>query len=76
MTDGIRTDVVFDAATAAPAALLWMRSVKGTGRIGLMSIYKVSAPGDLAALTYGEIDLKGTCIHTSEDFSKALFLLD
>lgn len=75
-TEGRGTDVVFDAAGTAPAALLWTRLVKRTGRVVLLSIYKDPAPVDLAAVTYGEIDLKGTCIYTFEDFSKALSFVD
>ncbi|NIQ39431.1 MAG: alcohol dehydrogenase catalytic domain-containing protein [Proteobacteria bacterium] len=69
-------DVVFDCAGVPPAASLATQLVKRTGRIVIVSIYKKPVPLDLAAVTYGEIQMIGTCIYTFDDFSRAISLLE
>jgi 2-desacetyl-2-hydroxyethyl bacteriochlorophyllide A dehydrogenase len=76
ITEGKEIDVVFDAAGSPAAALLGTALVKRTGRIVIVSIYKEPAPYDLAAVTYGEIQIQGSCIYTFKDFSKAIGLAE
>ena len=75
-TKGREIDVVFDAAGFPPTALLGTQLVKRTGRIVIVSIYKSPVPYDLAAVTYGEVQILGACIYTFQDFSKAISLLE
>lgn len=75
-TGGREIDVVFDAAASPAAALLGTQLVRRAGRIVIVSIYKEPVPYDLAMLTYGEIQVMGSCIYTYKDFGKALSLLN
>jgi (R,R)-butanediol dehydrogenase/meso-butanediol dehydrogenase/diacetyl reductase len=76
VTAGREIDVVFDAAGAPPAALLATALVRRTGRIILTALYKGLIPYDLATVSYGEIQIFGTCIYTFEDFGRAVSLLE
>jgi (R,R)-butanediol dehydrogenase / meso-butanediol dehydrogenase / diacetyl reductase len=76
ITGGKEIDVVFDAAGAAPAALLGTQLVRRTGRIVIIAVYKELVPYDLITLGYGEIQVFGSCIYTSSDFSRAIALVE
>jgi 2-desacetyl-2-hydroxyethyl bacteriochlorophyllide A dehydrogenase len=75
-TGGHEIDVVFDAAGVPSAALLATQLVRRAGRIVIVSIYKNQVLYDLATVTYGEIQIMGTCIYTFKDFSRAIRLLE
>ena len=76
ITGGYGIDVVYDAAGAAPAARLSTQLVKRTGRIIIVAVYKESAPFDLSTVSYGELQIFGTCIYIHKDFIKAVALVE
>ena len=75
-TGGHEIDIVFDAAGAAPAALLETQLVRRAGRIVLVALYKNPVPYDLRIIAFTELQVIGVCVYTSKDFSKAVSLLE
>jgi (R,R)-butanediol dehydrogenase / meso-butanediol dehydrogenase / diacetyl reductase len=73
--DGALADVVFDAAAAPAVAQLVTRIVRPRGRIVVVGSYGAPPTLDLQAVTFRELDVRGTRVYTPAEIDIALALL-
>ncbi|WP_157834933.1 zinc-dependent alcohol dehydrogenase [Desulfofalx alkaliphila] len=75
LTDNNGADVVFEAAGAAPTALLATQLVKITGEIVVVGVFKEATPVDLQAVNFRELKMIGVRVYTPKDYQVALEML-
>jgi (R,R)-butanediol dehydrogenase / meso-butanediol dehydrogenase / diacetyl reductase len=73
--DGDLPDVVFDCAAAPAVARLVTRVVRPRGRIVVVGSYGAPPTLDLQAVTFRELDVRGTRVYTPAEIDTALALL-
>lgn len=75
MTHGQGTDIVFECAGSAPAALQMCDLVRPRGKIIMVGVHKEPHPVDLRAITFKEISMVGTRVYTRSDFRRAVQMM-
>lgn len=75
LTGGEGADVVFEAVGVAPTAEMATKVVRVSGRVVIVGVFKHSAPFDLLAVNFSELEVVGTRVYTDEAFEAATHLV-
>lgn len=66
------TEIVFECAGSAAAALQMYELVRPRGKVIMVSVHKETHPVDLRAVSFKELTMIGTRVYTRKSYEKAL----